>query len=66
MKKENNKIFFAIIIGSLIIASSIFLVYSNSSDAILTKKCKQFVSTLANKNPATEAYAFSKCVKGEF
>ena len=66
MRKDNNKTFFAIIIGSLIIAASIYLVYSNSSDAILSKKCKKFVSKLSNKNPATEAFAFSKCLKGEF
>ena len=64
--KKDNKIFFAIIIGSAIIAFSIFQTFNNSPEAILSKKCKEMVKSLYAADAATEAVIFSKCIKGSF
>ena len=66
MKKQDNKSFFAIIIGSIIIAATIYFVYSNSSDATLTKKCKELSKQLSKKTPSLETMIFSRCINGQF
>jgi len=65
MKKQDNKTFFAIIIGSLIISATIYLVYSNSSDATLTKKCKALTKKIVGNNTVAETMVFSKCINGD-
>ncbi len=68
MKKINsdNKTFLAIIIGSLIIASTIYFVFSNTPEALISKKCKELAKKHGGGQIETQTMIISRCLAGKF
>ncbi len=67
IKKMNNKTPLAIIVGAVIIAISIFIVFSNTPNAQLIKSCKKIVDQLSNVQRGTAAgeIVMTRCLNGQ-
>ena len=68
MKKNTseNKTFLAIIIGSIIIASTIYFVFSNTPGALIAKKGKEMAKKQSGGHIEKEAIIISRCLAGKF
>jgi len=69
-KKIDNKINknFAIIIGAIIISTTIYTIYYNSSGATLTRECKKMANSLKwseGSEVQGKAYVMSRCLNGK-
>ena len=66
MKKKDNRIPIAIVVGAVIIAISIYVVYSNTPQAQLMKSCKNIVKNLNfEKNSTEEGIVMTACLNGD-
>tara|TARA_B100000959_G_C14785995_1_gene543527 strand:- start:592 stop:792 length:201 start_codon:yes stop_codon:yes gene_type:complete len=61
--KAKNKIFYSIIIGSIIIAFSIYILNKRQANVIYAKECKKLVKNLKTKNEMKRGIVFMKCMK---
>ena len=61
--KTKNKIFYSIIIGSLIIAFSIYVSNNRQANVIHTKECKTLVKNLKIKDEMKRGILLMKCMK---
>ena len=67
IKNMNNKTPLAIVVGAVIIAISIFIVFSNTPNAQLIKSCKKIVDQLGNVQRGTVAgeMVMTRCLNGQ-
>tara|TARA_B100000579_G_C22705002_1_gene791638 strand:- start:780 stop:986 length:207 start_codon:yes stop_codon:yes gene_type:complete len=66
MQNKDNKIPIAIVVGALIIAISIYVVYSNTPQAQLMKSCKNIIKNFNfKKNSTEEGIVMTACLNGE-
>mgnify|MGYP001103965057 CR=1 FL=1 len=61
--KTKNKIFYSIIIGSLIIAFSIYISNNRKANVIYAKECKKLVKNLKIKDEMKRGILLMKCMK---
>ena len=66
MKKKNNLIPIAIIVGAIMVSISIYYVYENTPQAQMMKSCKKIVKELGFKKGTMEAeLVLTKCLNGQ-
>ena len=66
MKKKNNLIPIAIIVGALMVSISIYYVYENTPQAQMMKSCKKIVKELGFKKGTVQAeLVLTKCLNGQ-
>ena len=66
MKKKNNLIPIAIIVGALMVSISIYYVYENTPQAQMMKSCKKIVIELGFKKGTVQAeLVLTKCLNGQ-
>tara|TARA_Y100000590_G_scaffold239304_1_gene269149 strand:- start:1747 stop:1956 length:210 start_codon:yes stop_codon:yes gene_type:complete len=61
--KTKNKIFYSIIIVSIIIAFSIYISNNRQANIVYTKECKKIVKNLKIKDETKRGMALMKCIK---
>ena len=66
MKKKNNLIPIAIIVGAIMISISIYYIYENTPQAQLMKSCKKIVKQLGFEKGTMQAeLVLTKCLNGQ-
>jgi len=61
--KAKNKIFYSIIIGSIIIVFSIYILNNRQANVIHAKECKKLVKNLKVKDEMQRGLVLMKCIK---
>ncbi len=66
MKKKNNLIPIAIIVGAIMISISIYYIYENTAQAQMMKSCKKIVKQLGFEKGTMQAeLVLTKCLNGQ-
>ena len=66
MKKKNNLIPIAIIVGAIMISISIYYIYENTPQAQMMKSCKKIVKQLGFEKGTMQAQlVLTKCLNGQ-
>ena len=66
MKKKNNLIPIAIIVGAIMISTSIYYIYENTPQSQMMKSCKKIVKQLGFEKGTMQAeLVLTKCLNGQ-